>query len=109
MTAWTDVIGWTLLHFVWEGTLIAGVTALALTVLRRASAQLRYIVVCGGLSMSIATAALTPLVLMGLEDQSSLAASRSGGLPGRILASADQLTLTRYASATQCRPSGRFS
>jgi len=92
MTAWTDVIGWTLLHFVWEGTLIAGVTALALTVLRRASAQLRYIVVCGGLSLSIATAALTPLVLMGLEDQSSLAASRSGGLPGRILAPAGQLT-----------------
>ena len=23
MTAWTDVIGWTLLHFVWEGALVA--------------------------------------------------------------------------------------
>jgi len=92
MTAWTDVIGWTLLHFVWEGTLIAGVTALALIALRRASAQLRYIVVCGGLLMSIATAALTPLVLMGLEDQSSLVASPASELPRRIPASADQVT-----------------
>ena len=41
MTAWTDVIGWTLVHFLWEGTLIALVCAGLLRVLRRASAHTR--------------------------------------------------------------------
>lgn len=90
MTAWTDVIGWTLLHFVWEGTLIAGITALALSVLRRASAHLRYLVMCGGLLTSIAAAALTPLILMGVEDQSSLVTSTPLGRPSRILTPANQ-------------------
>ena len=92
MTAWTDVIGWTLLHFVWEGTLIAGVTAVALTLLRRASAHLRYIVVCGGLLLSLAAAALTPLALMGLADQLSSTTAGPVELPRRILTSADRLT-----------------
>jgi len=87
MTALTDVIGWTLLHFVWEGTLIAGVTASFLAALRGASPRLRYIVVCGGLALSLAAAVVTPLVLLGLE-QSSPIVSTPVELPRRILTTA---------------------
>ena len=44
-----DSMGWTLLHFLWQGLLIGGVTAAALRVLRSASPVLRYNVACTGL------------------------------------------------------------
>lgn len=44
-----DSIGWTLLHFAWQGTVIGGVTALLLAVLRNGAPALRYNVACAGL------------------------------------------------------------
>lgn len=44
-----DSIGWTLLHFAWQGAVIGAVTALLLAALRNASPALRYNVACTGL------------------------------------------------------------
>ncbi|MES2018984.1 MAG: M56 family metallopeptidase [Pseudomonadota bacterium] len=44
-----DSIGWTLLHFVWQGALLGGATALALALLRRARPELRYNMACAAL------------------------------------------------------------
>ncbi len=44
-----DSVGWTLLHFVWQGTLLGCATALALTALRNGQAATRYLVACAGL------------------------------------------------------------
>lgn len=44
-----DSIGWTLLHFLWQGALIGCATALALTAMRNARPQQRYLVACIGL------------------------------------------------------------
>ena len=41
-----EALGWTLLHFVWQGTLIAVVAAIILACLRRRSANARYLVAC---------------------------------------------------------------
>lgn len=49
MSAWVDAIGWTLLHFVWQGALLGVSTALALALLRRAHAAYRYNVACAAL------------------------------------------------------------
>ncbi|MBB4843287.1 D-alanyl-D-alanine endopeptidase (penicillin-binding protein 7) [Paucibacter oligotrophus] len=46
MTAWAYALGWALLHFLWQGLLVGGVTALLLHALRRASAASRY-ALCG--------------------------------------------------------------
>jgi len=46
MSAWGYAIGWALLHFLWQGLLIGGITALLLHALRRASASSRY-ALCG--------------------------------------------------------------
>jgi GWxTD domain-containing protein len=43
------VFGWSLLHFVWEGAIVAGLLAVALWVLRGRTAQVRYGVACGAL------------------------------------------------------------
>jgi bla regulator protein BlaR1 len=45
----TDSLGWTLLHFIWQGALIGLATALALVALRRARPEHRYVLACTGL------------------------------------------------------------
>ena len=60
-----DSIGWTLLHFVWQGALIASMTALALAALRNARAQYRYNVACAGLLACL----LWPAVELSLRLQ----------------------------------------
>jgi D-alanyl-D-alanine endopeptidase (penicillin-binding protein 7) len=44
-----DSIGWTLLHFVWQGALLGAATAAALWLLRRAHPSYRYNVACAAL------------------------------------------------------------
>ncbi|HEU4376017.1 MAG TPA: M56 family metallopeptidase [Telluria sp.] len=47
-------IGWTLLHFVWQGALIGCVTAVALIALRNAFPQQRYALACSSLLLCLA-------------------------------------------------------
>ncbi|MCD2519517.1 M56 family metallopeptidase [Massilia sp. G4R7] len=56
MTAYQLVaaIGWTLLHFLWQGALIGCATAVGLTVLRNARPESRYLVACTGLFLCLA-------------------------------------------------------
>ena len=54
MNAFVQALGWTLLHFVWQGLLIAGATALALALLRNARPEARYAVGCGALLACLA-------------------------------------------------------
>ena len=52
-------VGWTLLHFVWEGSLAAALLAVAMVLLRRASANLRYGVACLVMLSMVASAGTT--------------------------------------------------
>lgn len=63
-------IGWTLVHFLWQGALIGCATALALTVLRNARPEARYLVACTGLFLCLAWPALE-LALRLLGDSGS--------------------------------------
>ena len=42
-------IGWTLLHFLWEGAVAAALLAVVLAILRGRSAAVRYLASCAGL------------------------------------------------------------
>ena len=44
-----DSLGWTLVHFIWQGALIGCATALLLLVLRNARPEVRYNIACTGL------------------------------------------------------------
>ena len=46
MRAWIEPLGWMLVQIVWLIAVIVGVTALALSVLRRRSANARFLVGC---------------------------------------------------------------
>lgn len=47
-------IGWTLVHFLWQGALIGCATAVGLTLLRNARPESRYLVACTGLFLCLA-------------------------------------------------------
>ena len=56
-----QAIGWALLHFVWQGTLVALLTATALVTLRRSAADVRYVVSAVALSVMLTLPAVTAL------------------------------------------------
>ena len=64
MTSWIDIAGWTLLHFVWQGSLLALLAALMLRLLRASRPQLRYVVACATLGAMLAAPAATAFTLM---------------------------------------------
>lgn len=51
-------IGWTLLHFIWQGALIGCATAIALAAMRGARPERRYAVACGALMLCVAWPAI---------------------------------------------------
>lgn len=52
-------LGWALLHFVWQATALAGIVALLQILMRRTSAQMRYVMLCGMLAVVTACPAVT--------------------------------------------------
>lgn len=56
---WTDALGWSLLHFLWEGAIVSVLLAVALTALRRASARIRYGVNCAALILMLLAFVIT--------------------------------------------------
>lgn len=64
-----------LIHFVWQGAVVALLLALALTALRRSSPNARYAVACSGLMVLLVLPAATMLVLMGGAPSADWAAA----------------------------------
>jgi len=55
-----EKLGWTLLHFVWQGAIVALALAALLRILRKSSPNLRYLAACGALVMIV----LLPVITM---------------------------------------------
>jgi beta-lactamase regulating signal transducer with metallopeptidase domain len=62
-------LGWTLLHFLWQGTAVAALAAVLMTLCRRASA--RYVLTVGALVVMLAAPAATFFVLTSGEGSSA--------------------------------------
>lgn len=67
-----QAVGWALLHFLWQGALIGALTALALAVLRRSAADVRYVVATIGLSLM-----LTMPIVTGMQTWRTVEAQRA--------------------------------
>jgi beta-lactamase regulating signal transducer with metallopeptidase domain len=63
-------LGWTLLHFVWQGTAIALVWGIARTLLQARSPRARYLVAC----LLMGSMAVAPILTFRLVDSSSVPA-----------------------------------
>jgi beta-lactamase regulating signal transducer with metallopeptidase domain len=86
-----QAIGWALLHFVWQGTLIGVLTALALAALRKGAADVRYVVAAIGLSLMVTLPAVTAIQLW-----------RSATLPSPSIVTRD--TTVHVFPASTARP-----
>jgi len=60
---WVQALGWSLLHFVWQGAALGLLAWLALALLRGASARARYGAACAALLLMVAAPVATFLVL----------------------------------------------
>ena len=59
MNPWMQATGWTLIHFVWQGGLLALATAVGLRLCRRRSSEARYAIACAGLTAMLAAPVVT--------------------------------------------------
>jgi D-alanyl-D-alanine endopeptidase (penicillin-binding protein 7) len=71
-------LGWTLVHFVWQGALIGCVVAVLLTLLRNARPETRYALACLGLLLCLAW----PAVDLALLLHAGAGEAAGGLLPG---------------------------
>jgi uncharacterized protein (TIGR03435 family) len=63
MNAWIYVAGWVLVHFVWQGAVVALAAIGVLHLCRRQAASLRYVIACGAMAMMLAGAVATAALL----------------------------------------------
>jgi len=91
-----ELIGWALIHFVWQGTVIGVITLMLLTSLRRAGAQTRYAVIIGATILCL----LAPLfsISQGLSNGATLSGSQAADTTPAPLALRD-LPIHANASA----------
>jgi beta-lactamase regulating signal transducer with metallopeptidase domain len=59
MDTWIYVAGWTLVHFVWQGAVIAAGAALGFSLLRRATANVRYMLASAALVLMLVSLVVT--------------------------------------------------
>ena len=59
MNPWMQATGWALIHFVWQGGLLALATAVGLRLCRRRSSRARYAIACAGLTAMLAAPVVT--------------------------------------------------
>ena len=64
-------LGWTLIHFVWQGLLIGLLVAGGLAVLRGRSANAKYLACCCGLLLMVAVPVATTVWLLPAENSDS--------------------------------------
>lgn len=57
------VLGWTLLHFLWQGAVVAALLAALLWALKRSAPGVRYVVACGFLALTMSLPVITFAVL----------------------------------------------
>src|SRR3981081_1913187 len=69
MNLTVTAVGWTLLHFLWQGALIAGVLAAAMFLLRKASAQTRYLASTAAMFLMLACAIGTLIRIASTDPQ----------------------------------------
>src|SRR5688572_4439559 len=106
-----QAIGWALLQFIWQGTLIAALTAALLTALRRSAADVRYVVATIGLALMLTMPMVTTVQSMRSAPPPAAAAAMTPGEPGQsranvtpALRGADDLAVATPAPAAPAIP-----
>ena len=84
MTAVAQALSAALLHFIWQGTLVACLLSITLSMLRTRSANARYIASCVALALMAALPAVTACMLYGYAASLPISSTISTGTAGGI-------------------------
>ena len=79
-----QAIGGALLHFIWQGTLVGGLTAIVLACLRKGDADIRYVVSAIGLSLMLTLPAVTAAQLWRAGVNQGISVPVASGLSRKI-------------------------
>ena len=63
MNAWMHVAGWVLVHFIWQGAVLAVAAAVVLHLCRRQSASVRYAIACGAMTAMLVSTGITAALI----------------------------------------------
>ena len=96
----SQAIGWALLQFVWQGTLIAVLTAALLGVLRRSGPDVRYVVSTIALALMLTTPVVTVVQTLVTSDPVLIEASGSRDVPAAAREDARALDVAARASSS---------
>ena len=105
-----QALGWTLIHFIWQGALIAIIYAGVSVLLRRFSANVRYTAACAAMLLMLIAPATTMVIVRGQSFDSpgvALTQSAPGDLPGAAdVRTFDSLLATQpaFESAASTQP-----
>ncbi len=92
-------LGWTLVHSLWQGVLIAAVSGILFFALRNARAQTRYLAACASLLLVVASAAITfSMIAPAAQAAAPTAALRQTASHRRPLGRCDQRPTRRRRS-----------
>ena len=83
MTALTHLMSLALFHFLWQGTLMATLLWIALFLMRKHSANARYVLSCSALAAMVLAPAVTALILAQTAPVSGVDLSASAHRDGR--------------------------
>src|SRR5262245_41559462 len=89
-----QALGWTLIHFIWQGALIVILYAGVSVLLRRFSANVRYIAACAAMLLMLIAPATTMVIIRG-DSFDSAADALSQSPPD------DQLGVTDWQSSNE--------
>ena len=64
-----EALGWTLIHFLWQGALVALMLALARVALKRRTANLRYLASCAAMLLMLALPVITFVTLSSIAHK----------------------------------------
>src|SRR5262245_62753835 len=67
-----EALGWTLVHFLWQGALVALMLALARVGLKRRTANLRYLASCAAMLLMLALPVITFVTLSSIAHESQV-------------------------------------
>ena len=91
-----QAVGWALLHFIWQGTLIAAIAAIALRTLRDSAADVRYVVAAVALSLMA-----TMPVVTGVQAWRALTAERVGAVDAAPQPSGSEVAAPQTPAASR--------
>ena len=92
-------IGWTLVHFCWQGAAIAGLYAVAARLTARHSSHVRYVLALGALVAMLLCAVFTLAVEMTPSEWQRYSGTAPAGLPTLLYAQDGKSTVIVAGSA----------